>query len=92
MLNLCMTTTVMMGLYSPTIPKNFLCLVLQIFVYLGAFECNTTSEWLGHTVKPIKSCVTFKFTKSWRKSQRMVGKLKPRTFTIPLHFLRKKPC
>ena len=30
--------------------KNFLCLVLQIFLNLEAFECNTTSDWLNHTV------------------------------------------
>ena len=34
------------GLYSPTILKNFHSLVLQIFLYLEAFECNTTSDWL----------------------------------------------
>ena len=34
------------GLYSPTILKNVLSLVLQIFQYLEAFECNTTSDWL----------------------------------------------
>ena len=38
------------GPYSPTILKNILCLVLQIFLYLAAFECNTTSDWLNHTV------------------------------------------
>ena len=36
-----------------------LSLVLQIFLYSAAFECNTTS------------CVTFKFSKSWKKGQRM---------------------
>ena len=30
------------GLYSPTILKNVLSLVLQIFLYLDAFECSTT--------------------------------------------------
>ena len=35
------------GLYSPTIPENILCL-LQIFLHLEAFECNTTSDWLNH--------------------------------------------
>ena len=28
---------------------------------LQVFECNTTSEWLNHTVKPIRSRVTFQF-------------------------------
>ena len=36
------------GPYSPTIFKNVLCLVLQIFLYLAVFECNTTSDWLNH--------------------------------------------
>ena len=50
------------GSYSPTILKNVLCLILQIFLYLAAFACNTTSDWLNHMVNPIRSCVTFKFT------------------------------
>ena len=29
--------------------KNDLSLVLQIFVYLEGFECNTTSDWLNHS-------------------------------------------
>ena len=36
------------GSYSPTILQNILCLSLHIFVYLEAFECNTTSDWLNH--------------------------------------------
>ena len=36
--------------YSPTILKHVLGLVLQIFLYLEAFERNTTSDWLNHTV------------------------------------------
>ena len=43
---------------SPTILKKVLSLVLQIFLYLQAFECNTTSDWLNGMVKPIRSCVT----------------------------------
>ena len=39
-----------LGPYSPTILKNILCLILQIFLVLEAFECNTTSDWLNHTV------------------------------------------
>ena len=39
-----------LGLYSPTILKNLLCLVLQIFLYLAAFECNITSDWLNPMV------------------------------------------
>ena len=38
------------GSYLPTILKNVLCLVLQIFLYLAAFECDTTSDWLNYTV------------------------------------------
>ena len=37
-----------LGLYSPTILRNAFCFVLQIFLYLAAFECNTTSNWLNH--------------------------------------------
>ena len=33
--------------YSPTILKNVLSLVLDIFQYLKTFECNTTSNWLN---------------------------------------------
>ena len=29
--------------------KNVLCLVLQIFLHLAAFECNTTSEVVLHS-------------------------------------------
>ena len=36
--------------YSPTILENCLSLVLQIFLYLEVFECNTTSDWLNRTV------------------------------------------
>ena len=36
--------------YSPTLLQNVLSLVLQIFLFLAAFECNTTSDWLNHTV------------------------------------------
>ena len=40
------------GLYSPTIIKNILCLILQVFCFQFSevFECNTTSDWLNHTV------------------------------------------
>ena len=39
-----------LGPYSPTILKNILSLVLQIFLCTEAFERNTTSDWLNHTV------------------------------------------
>ena len=32
-----------------TIIKNVPSLVLQIFLYLAAFECNTTSDWLSQS-------------------------------------------
>ena len=38
------------GPYSPTILQNILSLGLQIFPYLAAFECNTTSDWLNRMV------------------------------------------
>ena len=34
------------GLYSPTMCKHVLFLVLQILLYLAPFECNTSSDWL----------------------------------------------
>ena len=43
-------STVYQRPYSPTILMNVLCLILQIYLYLEAFECNTTSDWLNHTV------------------------------------------
>ena len=55
------------GLFSPTILQYVLkSYSPDFFLYLAAFECNTTCDWLNHTVKPIRSCVTIKFTKSWR--------------------------
>ena len=62
-------------LNQPTILQNVLSLVLQIFLNLEAFECNTTSDWLNHTVYPIKSYVTFKFTKSKGKKKKTKGVL-----------------
>ena len=38
------------GPYSPSILENVLCLILQSFQYLATSECNTTSDWLNHTV------------------------------------------
>ena len=48
------------------IHQHVLSLVLQLFPNLEAFENNTTSHWLCHTV-PIRSSLTFKVTKSWKK-------------------------
>ena len=39
-----------LGPYSPTILEKVLRLILQIFLYLDAFECNTTSDWLNRMV------------------------------------------
>ena len=36
--------------YSPTILKNILSPVPQIFLYSEAFKCKTTSDWLYHMV------------------------------------------
>ena len=38
-----------LGPYSPSILKNGLSLVLQIVMYLEAFECNTTSDWFSQS-------------------------------------------
>ena len=62
--SICSSNRQNLGPYSPTSVKNILYLVLQIFLYLEAFECNTTSDWL-------RTYVTFKVTKSWRIRQRM---------------------
>ena len=47
--------------YCVVMGKNVLCLILQIFLYLEVFECNTTSEWLNRMVKPTRSYFTFQF-------------------------------
>ena len=49
----------------------------RFFLYSAAFECNKTSDWLNHTVKPIRSYVAnhklcyIQIHKAWRKRQRM---------------------
>ena len=53
-----------LGPYSPTILQNILGRVLKVFLYLATFIGNTSSDWLNRTVYPIRTCVTFKFTKS----------------------------
>ena len=52
------------GLYSTTILENILSLVLQIFPYLEAFECNTPYGLANQ-----KLCY-IQIYKSWRKRQR----------------------
>ena len=53
------------GPYSATILKIVPCLVL----YLAAFECNTTADWLNRTVQPIRSCVTVKVSNLGEKDK-----------------------
>ena len=36
--------------YLPTVSKNFLCLILQMFLYLETFKCNTTFDWINRMV------------------------------------------
>ena len=50
-----------------TFPRTFLNIILRISLYLVAIESNTNSDWLNRMVKPIRVCVTFKFTNAWRK-------------------------
>ena len=64
-----------LGLYATTILKNVLSVVLPIFLYFEALEYYTTSDWVNDTVQPIRSCVTFRVTKSWRRRQRMFLRL-----------------
>ena len=40
-------TALVLDLYSPTILQSLLDLVLQIFLYIEAFESNTNSDWLN---------------------------------------------
>ena len=49
------------GLYSLTILKNGFNLILQIILYLKAFESNTTCDWLNLNGLANQKCVTFKF-------------------------------
>ena len=39
------------------------------FLHLEAFDCNTTSYWLNHTVYPISSCVKFHFANLGEKDK-----------------------
>ena len=40
-------------------------------LYLEASECNTTSDWLNHTIQPVRSCftITFQFAKFGEKDK-----------------------
>ena len=59
----------MVGKYGPILESDLI-IALQFFffffLYLEA-ESKTISDWLHHTVKPIRSYVTFKMLKSFRK-------------------------
>ena len=55
-------TCINQGPYSPTILDSVRSLALHFFLYSKAFACNTTSDWLKHTIWPIRSGVAFKFT------------------------------
>ena len=70
-----------MDQYLTMIIKNMLSLAVNIFQYLDAFKSKISSGWLNNTGLPIRGCVTFKYTKSWRERQRMslrmVGKYGP---------------
>ena len=61
--------------YIPTFLQNVPSLVLQIFLYLEAFECNTNSNWLNRT-KPYglanQNLCYIQIYKSWRKKAKKV--------------------
>ena len=46
----------------------------SVFIFvryvLEARECNTTSDWLNHTVWPIRRTVTFKFANFEKKKEK----------------------
>ena len=56
-------------------PEHSLSYSPDFFLGLEAFECSTASDWLNridrlnHTVKPIRSCVTCKFTNRGEKGK-----------------------
>ena len=60
-----------LGPYLPTIPKNDLSVALDFFLNLEIYERNTTCDWLNHTAQPIRNCDTLRFTKCWRKRQKI---------------------
>ena len=66
--------TAWVSIHQPSL-RMFFDLILQIFLCLEAFECNTTSDWLNHTVEPIRSCVTPQFANLGGKRQRMFLKI-----------------
>ena len=54
------TFLVMVGDYWPCIQQPFSRTSFVVFSNIFKFDCKTTSDWLNHTVYPIRSCVIFK--------------------------------
>ena len=66
-----MTSTVSIpGLYTLTVFKNILGLILQILLNLEVFRGITTLVWLNSRVQPPGSCAS-NLKKTWRKRERM---------------------
>ena len=74
--------TTVQGLYSPTIPKNILCLFSPIF---------SNSDWLNHTVCYIQMCYIQMLLKIEKKNSgeldkktfhSMIGEYGPRSYSI----------
>ena len=65
------------GPISSTMLQKVLSLVPQIFLFLAAFECNTTSDWLKHTVKPIRSRYIQTFKILEKKTKNVLGEYEP---------------
>ena len=42
---------------------------IDFFLYLETFNRKTTSDWLNHMIKPIRSCGTFEFTNLGEKDK-----------------------
>ena len=57
-----------------SILENILSLVLQSFVSLTAFECNTTSDWLNRIRFSQSEVVTFKLTNLGEKTKNVLKK------------------
>ena len=50
--------------------SNVLCLALQPFLNLEAFDSNRSFDWINHTVSPIRSCVVFYLIKKKEKKKK----------------------
>ena len=71
---------------SPNILNNVLRLAIQIFLNLEASDSKITSDWLNHTVYPIRSCVTVRFINFVRNRQSLFFR-KGGEYTCPYY-----PC